>query len=117
MIPDALPDAWQARAADLERYAPPAAEAYRVAARELAEALQAAADKPLTLEEAAEESGYSKRRLRELVADGEIPNAGRKHVPRIRRGDLPRKPGSSEETPGGGYDPDADAAELAGRLG
>lgn len=63
-------------------------------ADELEEALAAADDEELTLAEAAGESGYSKRRLRELLADGSIPNAGRTGAPRVRRADLPRKPGS-----------------------
>ena len=52
--------------------------------------------------------------LRELVAAGEVPNAGRKGAPRIRRADLPRKPGAKSES---GYDVSADAAALVARLG
>ncbi len=48
----------------------------------------------LTIPQAAEESGYSRDHLRSLVASGEIPNAGRKGSPRIRRRDLPVKPGA-----------------------
>lgn len=115
MTPDALPAAWRDRASKLEAYAPPAAEAFRAAARELEEVLEARAEELLTLDEAAEESGYSKRRLRELVSEGTIPNAGRKHAPRLRRSDLPRKPGAGRSD-SGGYDPAGDAAELAGRI-
>jgi hypothetical protein len=112
MTRDALAATWRARAAELERFAPPAAEAFRVAADELDAALREAADTPLTLAEAAEESGYSERRLRELVAAGVVANAGRKHVPRIRRADLPRRPGK----PGcKGYDAAEDAARLLAR--
>lgn len=53
----------------------------------------------LTIEEAAAESGYSEDHLYDLVSKGTIPNAGRKGAPRIRRCDLPRKPG-------GGPDPE-----------
>jgi len=56
-------------------------------------------DEPLTLKEAAAESGYSVSHLQHLVADGEIPNAGEKGRPRIRRGDVPMKGrGSGEST-------------------
>ena len=48
----------------------------------------------LTIPQAAEESGYSRDHLRALVASGEIPNAGKKGSPRIRRCDLPMKPGA-----------------------
>jgi hypothetical protein len=67
----------------------------------------------LTIGEASEQSGYSERRLRELLADGTIPNAGRKHAPRIRRGDLPLKPTRAASTD---YDPQADAQDLLGRM-
>lgn len=58
-------------------------------------------DQKLTLQEAAEESGYSVSHLQHLVADGEIPNAGRKGRPRIRRGDLPVKKSNGKNSPGG----------------
>ncbi len=43
----------------------------------------------LTLGRAAEESGYSYSTLQQKVNRGEIPNAGRKGRPLIRRCDLP----------------------------
>jgi hypothetical protein len=46
----------------------------------------------LTLREAAQASGFSYSALQGMVADGTIPNEGRKGAPRVRRGDLPRKP-------------------------
>lgn len=45
----------------------------------------------LTLEQAAEESGYSYSAIQSKVASGEIQNLGVKHSPRVRRCDLPRK--------------------------
>jgi len=60
-------------------------------AAELQEAIREAASEELTLAQAARESGYSERRLRELVAEEKVPNAGELGRPRIRRGDLPRK--------------------------
>ena len=80
---------------------------------ELEEAVRQAEDETLTLDQASVESGYSKRRLRELVASGEICNAGKKGAPRIRRVDLPRKSASNGL---GGYDVAADADRLAGRM-
>jgi hypothetical protein len=110
MTPDALGAAWRDRAAELRRYgAEPQAVTLEAAAAELDAALREAADEPLTLAEAAEESGYSERRLRELVAAGEVPQAGRKGRPRVRRGDLPRRPSRRATT---GYDARADAARL-----
>lgn len=46
----------------------------------------------LTLEQAARYSGYSPDHLARSVRAGSIANAGRKGQPRVRRGDLPRKP-------------------------
>lgn len=60
-------------------------------AAELEEAIGRRLDEELTLTQAAAESGYSKPHLRRLIRDREIPNAGRKGRPRIRRGDLPLK--------------------------
>lgn len=102
---------WTAEAELLRGYgAQEAAAAAERHARELEEAIQAAQDEALTLSEAATESGYSKRRLRELVAEETIPNAGKKGAPRIRRGDLPRKAGRGDD----GFDPVAEAQELLG---
>lgn len=72
----------------------------------------------LTLEEAAERSGYSRDHLGRLVREGKLPNAGRRGSPRIRVGDLPRKPPGrlAERTPKL-YDPEADARTLLSRQG
>lgn len=61
-------------------------------ADELESSLRSQADDVLDLATAAEVSGYSADRLRHKVAAGEIPNAGRRGSPRVRRGDLPVKP-------------------------
>lgn len=47
----------------------------------------------LSLPEAARLSGYSSGHLGRLIRKGEIANAGRHCAPRIRRQDLPVKPG------------------------
>ena len=106
---------WRQEAATFRRYGQegPATMAEAHAA-DLETALHAAAAEELTLQEAAALSGYSDRRLRELVAAGELRNVGRKGAPRFQRGDLPRKPKQQQDARA--YDPDADARDLATRL-
>lgn len=50
----------------------------------------------LTLEEAAEEARVHYDTMRKMVARGEVPNAGKKGSPRVRRCDL-RRDGSPGE--------------------
>jgi hypothetical protein len=66
----------------------------RRCATELDEAARSYEDQPLTIQQAHQESGYSCDHLRDLVASGQIPNAGRRGSPKIRRRDLPVKPGA-----------------------
>lgn len=113
MMPADLAGHWRSRAAELERYAAPAAEAFRTAACELEAALREADDAELTLADAAQESGYSTRRIAQLVADGSIENRGRKGAPRIRRADLPRRTGKGKSAT---YDPTNDARALVARM-
>jgi hypothetical protein len=89
---DQLPNQWRAKAEHLERFAPPAAEAFREAAAELERELATAETELLSLEQGAEASGYSADHLGRLVRTGKIPNLGRPNAPRIRRADLPVKP-------------------------
>ena len=95
----ALADRWKAEADTAEqRYGDDrVAHLLRLLAAELEEAVRVTQDEPLTLDEAAAVSGYTVDHLRHLVADRAIPNAGRKGAPRIRRADLPIKPGFSAE--------------------
>jgi hypothetical protein len=110
----ALAGRWRTEAETLERYGDDrGATVARLHADELEQAAADLADEALTLTEAADESGYSERRLREMLSDGTLPQAGRKGAPRIRRGDLPRKPGATTTA---AYDPEADAASLLSRL-
>jgi hypothetical protein len=102
---------WTARAEELAPYAAPAAEAFRRAAAELEAELRAKNEEALTLEQAAEESGYAADSLRHMVSDGKVPNAGRLGAPRIRRGDLPRRPRATASA----YDPNEDALSLVRR--
>jgi multidrug efflux pump subunit AcrA (membrane-fusion protein) len=110
-----LPESWRTRAAELRRWAAAegAATALEAAAAELEAAVRAAEDQELTLAEAADESGLSERRLRELIAAGDVPQAGRRGRPRIRRGDLPVRRKASRPAPSP-YDPRADARRLLG---
>jgi hypothetical protein len=96
ITPSDLPAQWRGRAADLRRWAAAegAAVALERAADELEASLRSASDETLTLAEAARESGYSADHIGREVARGHIPNAGRRHAPRVRRADLPRKPGA-----------------------
>ncbi len=101
---------WGTTADELERFGATAqAAAVRACVEELRAALDARGDELLTLAEAAAASGYSKRRLRELAAEGSLPNHGRTGAPRFRRSELPRKAQPSSDT---GFDADAEVARL-----
>lgn len=75
------------------RGAPRQADALESAAEDLERRLPEWRLEPLTVEEAARESGYSRSQLYALLSDGKLPNAGEPGAPRVRRCDLPRKPG------------------------
>ena len=92
MIVAALLLQWRSRASDLERYAPVAAQAFRDAADELAEALDGA-EETVSLNEASMLGGYPVDSLQRMVRCGRIQNCGRKGKPRIRRAEVPVKPG------------------------
>lgn len=77
---------------------------------------QVATDELLTVAQAAAESGYSHEHVARMVREGTIPNAGRRRAPRIRRTDLPRKPGRALAAPSAAsYDPATDARDLLSR--
>lgn len=70
----------------------------------------------LTLREGAALSGYSADHLARLIRQGTLPNAGRRGAPRVRRGDLPRRPKAAvAPTTLGAYDVVADARKLVSR--
>jgi hypothetical protein len=92
MLVASLLETWRTRAIDLEPYAPAAAHALRVALSELADALNAA-DEGVTLREASHIGGYAVDSLQRMVAQGKLPNVGRKGRPRIPRMSVPVKPG------------------------
>lgn len=87
-----------------------AAATHERLAAELEDVLRSRADELLDPDQAAEASGYSKRRLRELVAEGSLPNHGEPGRPRYRRAELPRK----ASTKGPGFDARSHAAEVLG---
>jgi hypothetical protein len=72
----------------------------------------------LTLAEAARRTGYSAEHLARLIRQGKLPNAGVPNRPRIRAGDLPRRPDRAlAASAPAAYDPAADARTLLGRRG
>lgn len=56
-------------------------------------------DEHLPLAAAARESGYSVPHLRRLIAQGRLAAVPSQGPTRVRRGDLPRKPGSHSPAP------------------
>lgn len=87
---------WRDRAesGEAERAMVDRASVYRRVADELERAREKRAQPLLSVEQAAAESGYSETHIRRLLRNATLPNAGQKHTPRVRRADLPRKPGS-----------------------
>jgi hypothetical protein len=115
----ALPTQWRARASDLERFAPAAAQAFRECADQLVEAHQSA-EESVSLKEASLLGGYSIDALQKMVAAGRLANAGRKGKPRIKRLEVPIKPGHHatflQDALSGGYvDPTAVVASVKAR--
>jgi hypothetical protein len=109
--PADLPDQWRALAAQQRRLgAESQARILDFCADELAAAFSRAADELLSLQRAAQESGYSVDHLCRLLREGRIPNSGRKAKPLIRRCDLPHKGRKRKVEPclsnQGGYVPD-----------
>ena len=91
MYPADLPAEWRNKAQVVGRFSEGAAAAFEECADDLQERLRIWQEEPLTLEEAAVESGYTYSSLQQKVAAGEIPNIGEPGRPRVRRADLPRK--------------------------
>ena len=90
---------WAADASTMEQYSDARGAAIsRLHIAELKEAVRLQQDEALTLSKAALESGFSEDHLRHQVAEGQIPNVGRKGAPRIRRADLPLKRNGQSRT-------------------
>src|SRR2546430_15138848 len=90
----------------------PRARSLEWAVARIEQALRDDSDQLLTLPDAAEISGYHPDSLARMVREGHIPDLRppkSKGMIRIRRGDLPIKPGRP-------HTPDADVRELASRL-
>lgn len=85
--------------------------------RDLELVLRGEEDRLLTLTAASALSGYSVDHLGRMIRSGQIKNAGRKGSPRIRAADLPRRPPSKTRRDGSRYDAQADARDLARKLG
>jgi len=68
-------------------------------ADELDQALVAGNDETLTLAEAARASGYTAAHLRHLIGQGKLRDRAETGPARVRRGDLPRKPGYAPPAP------------------
>lgn len=83
---------WRDRAAELAPFAPAAAVAFQEAANDL-EAWDIDTDASVSLKEAHEIGGYSVDHLQRLVSSEQLENVGRRGRPRIRRSDVPIKPG------------------------
>jgi len=91
---------WQQRADYLHQFGDPnSAPLWRTAAVELEQALAAFGGETLTPEHAAKVTGYSPDYIRKQIASGDLPNAGRKNAPRVRRADLKAKRQSGRGRP------------------
>jgi predicted DNA-binding transcriptional regulator AlpA len=89
-----------------------------LAAQELEQEIERWDSELLTLPEAAEASGYSEDHLRRLARDGTLPvqrNASPRSRIRVRRADLPVKPGRDGRNKHDpvDYDPGEDARSIA----
>ena len=118
-----LADEWRSQAEMLLRYSDErGATACELHAKELEAVWNRWQSEELRIAEASAESGYTEDGLRRLVREEKIPNAGRPNSPRIRRADVPKKPGRSEahgdaKGPSDGYNVDEDARSIAKQLG
>ena len=116
MSPLDLPKAWREKATELRCFgAEDQAVTLEYCADDLDETWRIWQTEPLTLDEAAEESGYSYSSLEKRVRSGKIPNIGKLGAPRVQRQDLPRKaPTHRFELETG--EPDLVGEILAGKL-
>ncbi len=116
MILGDLPKAWREKATEFRRLrGEDQAVTLEYCADDLEETWRIWQTEPLSLDEAAEESGYSYSSLEKRVRSGEIPNIGKLGAPRVQRQDLPRKtPTRRFELESG--EPDLAGEILAGKL-
>jgi hypothetical protein len=98
--PAELSETWRTLAAQLRSLGGDAqARTLEFCADQLIDAMLHRADELLSLQRAADESGYSLDHLSRLLRDGKIPNAGRRAKPLIRRRDLPVKSSRRKAAP------------------
>lgn len=84
---------WRSDAATIRDYGgKDLADALERCADQLEETMRDEKDESLSLAEASAECGFSASHLGRQVRDGKLSNVGKKGAPRVRRGDLPRKP-------------------------
>ncbi len=116
-LPENLPHLWRERATKLRSWGADEATAriWETAGAELEQALQTAGGETLTLTEAARLSGLTPGYLGDLIRAGKLPNAGRKHAPRLRRSDLPVKRQTPAHLPQHGWSR-SDIVSIADRL-
>jgi hypothetical protein len=99
--PADVPEYLRAEAAGLREYGADSNARTLERAAEIMEWAQMVRDnEPLTLQQAAEESGFTYSTIEKKVANEELENVGEKGRPRVRRGDLPKKgrqPSRAEE--------------------
>jgi hypothetical protein len=100
MNAETLSARWRAQAKQLLTYgAESQAITLEACAIELEEAWLGWQRETLTLEQAVEESGYSRSHLNRLIRESLLPNSGTEGETRILRGHLPRKPGHDVAAP------------------
>jgi len=88
---------WRSDATTIRDYGgKDSADAVERCADQLEETMRDEKDESLSLAEASAECGYSVSHLRRLARDGQLVNVGKKGAPRVRRGDLPRKPSAQQ---------------------
>jgi hypothetical protein len=73
------------------------------------------ASEVLGLRAAAERSGYSVEHIGRLIRSGKLRNVGRKHAPRVRAQDLPRRVQQVATGQSAVYDSSSDARSLRSR--
>lgn len=95
--PWVLPDRWR-KLAKQQRELGAEAQACTLdwCADRLQVSVQRWLDERLSPTDAARESGYSPDHIRRLIRQGKVANAGDDASPKIRRQDLPRKPGHGD---------------------
>lgn len=111
-----LASRWQTLAQEMAKYgAPPQAGTLRQCSKELFEIMKAEKEVLLNLTAAAQLCGYSADTLGRQIREGKLTSYGPKGSPKVRRGDLPKKPRAVVALNSGGYSPNADARSILSR--